>query len=132
MLINNSHNTVFPKNDKGQQAAYLVQLSNEKEVPLWNITQWGDLVEGETYLVIPEDTGEHTMQLYYTNQILSHYEMKEMLVIVVEKLEKRQVGLIKIIFNTGTEFKFSRVFGDQAEHLYRYTGIESDLIPTLQ
>lgn len=119
--------TEFPKNDHGVRANMVFTLPSGPVVPFWDIAEWSHLVEGRVYLVLPKtDVSNLAMQLLYPDQELSVSEWEEVAKTVLNELKSTHAGVIKIIFNTGNEFKFEHVVGARGSNIFTYNGIVCD------
>lgn len=122
----------FPINDLGENATYVVEVGHDRKFPFWALSEWKDLVPGKEYLIIPNNGEGGHMTVFYSNTNITVEDWVCILRALMTDLMLSQIGAIRVLFNTGTEFKFVRVLGSTDEVLFNYSGKDSNLIEHLQ
>jgi len=120
---------VFHENEP---ATLIVTLSSGEIINLFGLKGWSDLLENGIYLIVPDKEKENSMSIWGVKSPLAEDTWKEVAAVVVNHLECQQLGIIRVLFNTGTEFKFTPLFNPEKESLFQYNGIDSEFINTLQ
>lgn len=115
-----------------EPATLVVTLSSGEIINLFGLKGWSGLLENGIYLIVPDKEKENSMSIWGVESPLTEDTWKEVAAIVVDHFECQQLGIIRVLFNTGTEFKFTPLFNPEKESLFQYNGIDSEFINTLQ